>query len=141
MRVDPHDGATGSAACHGLVHVDDVIRSLRTVRAFLPDPVPRCVRAEILELAACAPRTFNTQPWRLHVPTGAARRQRSVAAFRSIQWRVRSGHEAGRIAVHALLRQVAQRVPHPSVLPTRVLLAARIRAGPFKRMTIKKVLD
>lgn len=108
MRVDPLDGATSSTTLHGLTHIDEVIRSRRTVRAFLPAPVPHCVLAEIVELAACAPSTSNTRPWRLHVLTGAARRQRSAAAFRSILWRVRRGHGAGMIAVQALLRQVAQ---------------------------------
>jgi nitroreductase len=73
MRVDPHDGTTGSTALHGLALIYQIIRSRCAVRAFLPDSVPRRLLAEIIELAARAPSTFNTQPWRLHVLTGAAR--------------------------------------------------------------------
>ena len=67
---------TGAAQTSGLstgANIDEVIRSRCTIRAFLPDPVPRHLLAEIIELAARAPSTFNTQPWRLHVLTGAAR--------------------------------------------------------------------
>lgn len=52
---------------------DPVVRGRRTTRAFQPLPVPREVIAEILDVAACAPSTFNTQPWRVHVLCGAER--------------------------------------------------------------------
>lgn len=52
---------------------DEVVRGRRTTRAFRPLPVARELVAGILELAACAPSTFNTQPWRVHVLCGAAR--------------------------------------------------------------------
>ncbi|MEJ8823696.1 nitroreductase [Variovorax humicola] len=52
---------------------DDVVRGRRTVRAFLPQRVPRAVVSEILDLAARSPSTFNTQPWQVHVVAGPAR--------------------------------------------------------------------
>lgn len=59
--------------------VDRVIRSRKTVRAFRPDPVPRAQLVEILEVARMAPSNFNTQPWRVHVLVGEARRALSEA--------------------------------------------------------------
>ena len=53
--------------------VDAAITSRRSVRAFLPTPVPQATIAEILEVAARAPSGTNTQPWKVHVLTGAAK--------------------------------------------------------------------
>jgi nitroreductase len=53
--------------------VDAAITSRRSVRAFLPTPVPRQTIEEILAVAARAPSGTNTQPWRVHVLTGAAK--------------------------------------------------------------------
>ncbi|CAD5366470.1 Chloronitrobenzene nitroreductase [Rubrivivax sp. A210] len=59
--------------------VDAAIRSRRSLRAFLPTPVPRKVIEEILEVAARAPSGTNTQPWKVHVLTGAAKQALSSA--------------------------------------------------------------
>jgi nitroreductase len=53
--------------------VDAAITSRRSVRAFLPTPVPRATVEQILAVAARAPSGTNTQPWRVHVLTGASR--------------------------------------------------------------------
>ena len=45
----------------------------RSVRRFLPDPVPQQTIAEILARAARAPSGTNTQPWLVHVVTGDSR--------------------------------------------------------------------
>jgi nitroreductase len=50
--------------------VDAVITSRRSVRAFLPTPVPRETVEQILTVASRAPSGTNTQPWRVHVLTG-----------------------------------------------------------------------
>ena len=62
--------------------VDTVIRSRKTVRAFRPDPVPQAQLKEIIEVARMAPSNFNTQPWRLHVLAGKAKRALSDAISR-----------------------------------------------------------
>ncbi|MFO1337944.1 MAG: nitroreductase [Burkholderiaceae bacterium] len=62
--------------------VDAAITSRRSIRAFLPTPVPRETIDEILAVAARAPSGTNTQPWHVHVLTGAAR-QRLSAAIRA----------------------------------------------------------
>jgi len=59
--------------------IDAVIRSRRAVRAFRSDPVSREDLVEILEVARMAPSTFNTQPWRVHVVAGEAKRELSNA--------------------------------------------------------------
>lgn len=50
--------------------VDQVIRSRRSLRAFLDTPVAREDICAILEVAARAPSGTNTQPWKVYVLTG-----------------------------------------------------------------------
>lgn len=45
------------------------LRSRRSVRRFLPDPVPAAVLERVLETAAFAPSAHNRQPWRFAVLT------------------------------------------------------------------------
>jgi nitroreductase len=52
--------------------VDAAIKTRHSLRAFLPTPVPRQTVADILEVASWAPSGTNTQPWAVHVLTGAA---------------------------------------------------------------------
>jgi nitroreductase len=52
--------------------VDAAITSRHSIRAFLPTPVPRETIEQILAVAARAPSGTNTQPWKVHVLTGAA---------------------------------------------------------------------
>ncbi len=52
--------------------VDAAITSRRSLRAFLPTPVPRRTIEDILQVASRAPSGTNTQPWKVHVLTGAA---------------------------------------------------------------------
>ncbi len=55
--------------------VDAAITSRRSVRAFLPTPVPRATVEDILRVASRAPSGTNTQPWQVHVLMGAARQR------------------------------------------------------------------
>lgn len=64
--------------------VDAAITSRRSVRAFLPTPVPRATIEDILRVASRAPSGTNTQPWRVHVLLGEARAaltRKILAAF------------------------------------------------------------
>jgi nitroreductase len=67
---------TDTAATHA---VDEAITSRRSIRAYLPTPVPRETVEEILRVASRAPSGTNTQPWKVHVLTGAARMRLSAA--------------------------------------------------------------
>lgn len=53
--------------------VDAAIASRRSIRRFLPTPVPRETIEAILAVAARAPSGTNTQPWRVRVLQGEAR--------------------------------------------------------------------
>ena len=53
----------------------DIIEALtkrKSIRGYKPDPVPRHVLEQILELASHAPSAMNTQPWEFTVLTGEA---------------------------------------------------------------------
>jgi nitroreductase len=66
--------------------VESAITSRRSLRAFLPTPVPRETIERLLDIAARAPSGTNMQPWRAHVLAGAALRRFSetvTAAFLS----------------------------------------------------------
>lgn len=49
------------------MNVEDAIRSRRTHKVFGPEPVPREVLDELLELARWAPNHHLTNPWRFRV--------------------------------------------------------------------------
>jgi nitroreductase len=53
--------------------VDAAIASRRSIRAFLPTPVPRQTVEDILAVSSRAPSGVNTQPWKVTVLTGAAK--------------------------------------------------------------------
>jgi nitroreductase len=60
------------------------IATRRSVRAFLPTPVPRATVERILAVASRAPSGTNTQPWKVYVLTGEPLRslsRRLVAAY------------------------------------------------------------
>jgi len=50
--------------------VDAALITRRSIRAFLPTPVPRAEIEAILEAAGRAPSGTNTQPWKVYVVTG-----------------------------------------------------------------------
>jgi nitroreductase len=52
--------------------LDEAIRERRSVRGFLPTPVPRDVLEEVLGLAQRAPSNCNVQPWRVYSASGDA---------------------------------------------------------------------
>ena len=48
----------------------EAIRSRKSIRGFKPDPVPKEVLREILDIARRAPSAMNAQPWNITVVTG-----------------------------------------------------------------------
>jgi nitroreductase len=62
--------------------VDAALMTRRSVRAFLPTPVPRADIEAILEASSRAPSGTNTQPWKVYVLTGdsLARLSRELVA-------------------------------------------------------------
>jgi nitroreductase len=65
--------------------VDAAITSRRSMRRFLPTPVPRETIERILDVAARAPSGTNTQPWKVTVLTGHA--------LRALSARIRAIHD------------------------------------------------
>ena len=57
--------------------VDAAITTRRSLRAFLPTPVPRETIEDILAVASRSPSGTNTQPWKVYVLTGAAKTELS----------------------------------------------------------------
>jgi len=64
--------------------VDAAIETRHSMRAFLPTPVERGQIEDILRVASRAPSGTNTQPWQVHVLSGAAKTrlsERLMAAY------------------------------------------------------------
>ena len=57
--------------------VDEAIASRRSVRAFLPTPVPDETVKDILRVASRAPSGTNMQPWKVYVVTGERKEELS----------------------------------------------------------------
>ena len=49
---------------------DDVVNGRRSIRGFLPDPVPQSVIRDVIAMAMRAPSSLNTQPWNFFVVAG-----------------------------------------------------------------------
>lgn len=71
-RSHPHGADVAST-------VDDAIVTRRSMRAFLPTPVPRTLIEHILEVASRAPSGTNMQPWKVYVVTGQRKEDLSQA--------------------------------------------------------------
>jgi len=48
----------------------DLMFERRSIRGYKPEPVPRELLDEIIDVAAQSPSSMNTQPWNVHVVTG-----------------------------------------------------------------------
>jgi nitroreductase len=57
----------------------EIVRSRRSIRRFLPTPVPRDTLLALLDLAARAPSGVNTQPWQVHALSGESKDGLSAA--------------------------------------------------------------
>ncbi|VVE26145.1 nitroreductase [Pandoraea aquatica] len=67
-----HPSSVNENAGLSVKYVDEAIRSRRSIRAYLPTPVPQATIAEILSVASRAPSGSNIQPWQTYVLTGQA---------------------------------------------------------------------
>lgn len=63
----------------------EVVRARRSVRGFLPDVVPDGIIRSVLDDARHAPSNCNTQPWTVHVVSGAKREALSRALIAAAQ--------------------------------------------------------
>jgi nitroreductase len=75
--------------------IADIIRQRRTIKQFLPHPVPRDLLQELIELAVWAPNHRVNEPWRFYVLDGPARAQLGAIAGQITQEKIlASGGEA-----------------------------------------------
>ena len=79
------------------MEVEDAIRSRRTHKAFAPEPVPRELLDELLELARWAPNHHLTNPWRFRVlgPTALAALKQAAGPEGGEQARPRADTDRG----------------------------------------------
>lgn len=70
---------------------EEVVYARRSIRAFLPQPVPDEIIRDVLEEAQHSPSNCNTQPWNVHVVSGNKRDELSLAL-----------HEANRAGRYSL---------------------------------------
>ncbi len=61
------------------MNLEDSIKGRRSVRSFLPEPVPREVITRIMDCARWAPSWGNTQPWEIVVADGEKAKQLAEA--------------------------------------------------------------
>lgn len=53
-----------------MLQYDEVVLGRRSIRGYKPDPVPKALIREVMEMAMRAPSSLNTQPWNFYVVTG-----------------------------------------------------------------------
>jgi nitroreductase len=66
----------------------EAVKARKSIRAYKPDPVPKQILREILEIATRAPSADNSQPWEITVITGKTLMdvaEANVAALKSGQ--------------------------------------------------------
>lgn len=81
MSTPTPAGHPDAPAC---LSADEALRTRRSVRAFLPTPVPREEVERLLTLAARSPSGSNIQPWKVHVFSGALRQRLTDAILQAI---------------------------------------------------------
>lgn len=52
------------------MNYQEVVMGRRSIRGYLPDPVPKSLIKEVLEMTIRAPSSLNTQPWNFYVVSG-----------------------------------------------------------------------
>jgi len=62
-----------------MMSFSETVRARSSVRRFRPDPVPEALLRTVLEEAQRAPSNCNTQPWQVHIVSGAARDRMAAA--------------------------------------------------------------
>lgn len=85
LRRCPSPPTMGDATFRGMTDFETLVRTRHSVRAFLPDPVPRPIVEQCFELAQQAPSNCNVQPWRVYVASGAMRDRLSAELVRSVE--------------------------------------------------------
>ncbi len=88
--------ATDKLDKNAVAAVDQAIVSRRSIRRFLPDPVPESVVRDILAVASRAPSGTNMQPWQVRVVAGERKNALSRALLAANSAAKDGGAYAGR---------------------------------------------
>jgi nitroreductase len=72
----------------------EAMMSRRSVRRFLPDPIPKATLERMLRAAGHAPSDNNIQPWQVHVVTGAVKDRLSDAIITAIKTAPPGAHKS-----------------------------------------------
>jgi nitroreductase len=76
-----------------MLPADQAIRTRRSVRAFLPTPIPRATVEALLALAARSPSGTNIQPWKVRVVAGAVRDRLCAAILGALERDGQAAHK------------------------------------------------
>jgi nitroreductase len=76
-----------------MLPADEAIRTRRSVRAFLPTPVPRETVEELLALAARSPSGTNIQPWKVRAVAGEVRDRLCAAILEALDRDGQAAHK------------------------------------------------
>ena len=66
--------------------LEEAVRSRRSVRGFLNQPVPQDVLNKIFDIARWSPSGTNMQPWQTFVASGALRDRLRAQRQRLMKW-------------------------------------------------------
>lgn len=97
----------------------DLIQSRRSIRRYLPDPVPNEVIEQLLAAATWAPSAHNRQPWRFVVVADAENRQRLAAAMNA---RLRADLAADGLPPEAIEKDAGRSYRRMTGAPLLILL-------------------
>lgn len=117
----------------GTTDLWEAMTTMRAIRWFKPDRVPREVLWRLLDMAVCAPSGTNTQPWRFLVLESAADRGRLAGRLRELTGPERQAQIAANIEAAAdpsrrrMYRGVQQLTQHLDDAPV-FLVACLVRA-------------
>jgi predicted oxidoreductase (fatty acid repression mutant protein) len=79
-----------------VMDIIEAIRTRKSIRGYKPDPVPKEVLRDIMDIATRAPSSMNTQPWEVTIVAGEVLDRRKQWEWSTRWWppsnfKVRSG--------------------------------------------------
>lgn len=97
----------------------DLMLSRRSIRRYLPDPVPRALIEHLLKAAVWAPSAHNRQPWRFAVIESSERKETLARAMGS---RLRNDLEADGVDEAVIAADVGRSYERITSAPLLILL-------------------
>jgi nitroreductase len=83
LETRPHPDETDTPSMTAFFQM--LVRERRSCRRFLPEPLPQTTVHELFSEAVLAPSNCNTQPWEVHVVSGAARDRMATALLEAAE--------------------------------------------------------